>query len=448
MIEATTDGGRQSRDQLRDRGLVRGIGVLAFAAAIANEVVGSGVYRLPAAMAKTAGTAAPLAYLFCLLAMGAIVLCFAEAGSRAATSGGPYGYVEAAFGPAAGFVAGVLVWLSSVLACGGIAAAVADVAAASVPLLAQPGAHALFIVVVLAGVSWINLVGVEVATRVIGWTTLVKLLPLALFVVVGAVALAGGHRPAAAIGHPATAELGRAVILGMFALSGMETPLAASGEVRDPARTVPRALLLAMGSIGLAYVLVQLVAQGLLGAALAGSTAPLADALGTLGAGWRVPLLVGAFLSMLIWLGSDLLGAPRVLFAFARDGFLPKAVGRVHPRWRTPYVAIIVHALIGLALALSGTFEQLAVLSELAIAPLYAGVCLAAVMLRRRSIAMHGRPLAVPLLPLLAIVGIGSMGVVVSLARPAEVTGLLVVLAGSLLFYAAVRTYRRRSPRS
>ena len=148
-METEGSGLAAGQGHARDQGLVRGIGIVAFAAAIANEVVGSGIYRLPASMAAAAGTAAPLAYLFCLLAMGAIVLCFAEAGSRVPTSGGPYGYVEAAFGPLAGFVAGVLVWFSSVLACGGITAAVADLAGSAVPALAQPGAHAAFIVVIL-----------------------------------------------------------------------------------------------------------------------------------------------------------------------------------------------------------------------------------------------------------------------------------------------------------
>src|SRR3982750_3991255 len=104
--------------QGRDHGLVRAIGPIAFAAAITNEVVGSGLYRLPASMATAAGVAAPLAYLACLVAMSAVVLCFAEAGSRVPTSGGPYGYVEAAFGKMPGFVAGILVRFSSVLACG------------------------------------------------------------------------------------------------------------------------------------------------------------------------------------------------------------------------------------------------------------------------------------------------------------------------------------------
>ena len=435
--------GIMAGERARDRGLVRGIGVLAFAAAITNEVVGSGVYRLPAAMALAAGTAAPLAYLFCLVAMGAIVLCFAEAGSRVPTSGGTYGYVEAAFGPLAGFVAGILVWLSSVLACGGITAALADTVAVAVPFMANGAARVLFVLVVLGGVTWINLVGVDLAARVIGWATLAKLLPLGLFLVVGIAALASGHHAPVPVQNAPSAGLGRAVILAMFALSGMETPLAASGEVANPTRNVPRALLLAMGSIGLLYIAIQIVADALLGAGLTASAAPLADALATVAPALRLPLLVGAFVSMLFWLGSGVLGAPRVLFAFARDGLLPAVLGRLHPRWRTPHVAIVTHTLVGVALALTGTFERLAILSTLAIAPLYAGVCATALMLRRRRVSTLGQPLVVPALPLLALVGIGSMGVLVGMGEPGEVLGLGAVLVGSVVLFALVRGRRR-----
>jgi amino acid transporter len=424
----------------RDHGLVRAMGVFAFAAAITNEVVGSGIYRLPGGMVKAGGTAAPYAYLACLLAMGAIVLCFAEAGSRVPTSGGPYGYVEAAFGKMLGFVAGVLLWLSSVLACGGIAVALADTVAAALPIFEPPLLHHLAEIGVLAAMTGINLVGVDPASRFLGWATLIKLLPLILFILVGAVGLALGHGAAAPpIQHAPTDGFGRAAILATFALTGMETPLAASGEVREPSRTVPRALLLAMGMVGLLYILIQIVAQTLLGAGLIESRAPLADALGAIDPRLRLPLLVGAFFSMLIWLGSDLLGAPRVLFAFARDRLLPAPLGKVHPRWRTPYIAILAHFLLASALALSGTFEDLAVLSTLAIAPLYMLVCASAVKLRRDNVAILGKPLALPALPLIALFGIVSMIVLIRFGQPNEIKALIGVLVGSSLLYLVMR---------
>ena len=428
-----------TEQQDRDRGLVRAMGVFAFAAAITNEVVGSGIYRLPGSMATAGGTAAPYAYVACLIAMAAIVLCFAEAGSRVPTSGGPYGYVEAAFGKLPAFVAGTLVWLSSVLACGGIAAALADTAASAFPVLAVSGARYAIIVAVLGSMTFVNVIGVDVAAKFLGWATMIKLLPLLLFLVVGAVGLSMGHGAATPITTPPNASFGRAAILAMFALTGMETPLAASGEVKDPSRTVPRALFLAMGSIGLLYIAVQLVADALLGAGLINSQAPLADALGSLDARWRAPLLIGAFGSMLIWLGSDLLGAPRVLFAFARDGLLPSPLGKVHPRFRTPYVAILTHFVLAAALALTGTFEKLVILSTLAIAPLYASVCAAAVVLRRRNVAILGKPLTLPGLPIIAAFAIVSTIVLVALAEWNEIFALAGVLVGASLLYLVMR---------
>jgi amino acid transporter len=434
-----------SEERSRDHGLLRAMGVFTFAAAITNEVVGSGIYRLPAVMATAAGTVAPYAYLACLIAMAAIVLCFSEAGSRVPTSGGPYGYVDAAFGPMPGFVAGVLVWFSSVLACGGIAVALADTVGSAFPALTAPAPHIAIVVAVLGLMAFINIIGVDIAAKILGLATMIKLVPLFLFLIVGGGALLMGHGSAAPIVNPPTESFGAAAILAVFALTGMETPLAASGEVRDPARTVPRALLLAMISIGILYIAIQIVADRLLGAGLVGSKAPLADALGTLDPRWRAPLLAGAFGSMLIWLGSDLLGAPRVLFAFARDGLLPAALGRVHTRWRTPYVAILTHFVLAVGLALTGTFENLAILSTLAIAPLYISVCAAAVMLRRGDVAILGRPLKVPGLPAIALFGIVSMLGMIGLARPAEQIALAGLLGGGVILYYVMRAIQRRA---
>lgn len=432
-----------SEERSRDHGLLRVMGLFTFAAAITNEVVGSGIYRLPATMAMAAGTIAPYAYLACLIAMAAVVLCFSEAGSRVPTSGGPYGYVEAAFGPMPGFVAGLLLWLSSVLACGGIAVALADTVGSAFPFFLAPLPHYGVVVGVLGLMTFINIIGVDVAAKFLGVATMIKLLPLFLFLIVGSGALLMGHSAAVPITNPPTESFGAAAILAVFALTGMETPLAASGEVRDPAKTVPRALLLAMISIGILYIAIQVVADRLLGAGLVASKAPLADALGTLDPRWRAPLLAGAFGSMLIWLGSDILGAPRVLFAFGRDRLLPAALGRVHRRWRTPHVAILTHFVLALGLALTGTFEKLAILSTLAIAPLYMSVCAAAVKLRRDGVAILGRPLVIAGLPFIALFGIISMIVMICLAQRAEQIALAGVMAAGVLSFYLMRAFQR-----
>jgi len=427
----------------RDDGLRRGIGAFGLAAAIVNVVIGAGIFSLPAGMARTAGPYALIAYLLCALAMGAVVLCFAEAGSRVPTSGGTYGYVEAAFGPLAGFVAGVLLWLSCVLAAGGIAAAFADALAGLVPVLAMPVARAGVIVAILAVLMLVNLAGVRPASRLIAVTTVIKIVPLALFVIVGACFVHPANLSAGVV--PDAGGIGRAILLSLFAFQGMETALGASGEVADPTRTLPRALVGAMAFIALFYIAIQLVAQGLLGATLAGSHAPLADAMATIDPRLGLLLVIGTAISMGGWLGSDLLGAPRVLFAFARDGFLPSALGRVSPRTSVPAAAIVTHAAIAALLAVTGTFETLVVLAVLAGCALYVGGCAAAWELRRRDVALVGPPLRLPWLGLWTLLGCGSMIAVILLAQWDEIGGLVAAVVGSCLLYWVARRARAAS---
>jgi amino acid transporter len=420
----------------RDEGLSRGIGTFGLAAATVNAVIGAGIFSLPAGMARAAGPYALIAYLLCAVAMGAVVLCFAEAGSRVPTSGGPYGYVEQAFGALPGFVMGVLLWLAAVLASGGIAAGLADALSHFFPVLGGALARAAIIVGVLGGLTLVNLAGARIASRLIAGATAVKLLPLALFVGIGLFFLDPAKIGAGAA--PDAAGVGRAVLLSLFAFQGMETALGVSGEVANPARTLPRALIGAMAFVTIAYVAIQTVAQGLLGAGLGASKAPLADGMATIDPRLGLLLLGGTALSLAAWLGSDLLGAPRMLFAFARDGFLPRALGEVSAR-KVPANAILAHAAIAITLAVTGTFEELVVLSSLAGCALYIGGCAAVWRLRQRDVALAGTPVRLPALGLWVVVGIASMAACIALASWVEIGGLFVVIAGSVLLYLAMR---------
>jgi basic amino acid/polyamine antiporter, APA family len=175
---------------------------------------------------------------------------------------------------------------------------------------------------------------------------------------------------------------------------------------------------------------------------LAQSTVQLADAMARVSPELRVLMLVGAAVSMFGWIGSDILGSPRVLFAFARDGILPRSLGRVHERSHAPHVAILCYAVIAIALALSGTFAELAVLSMLAAAPLYSGGCIAAWWLARRGVALAGAPLNFRWLGAAAAIGVASMLVMVALASRAEIIGLLVMLAFGVVAYRLLASRR------
>jgi basic amino acid/polyamine antiporter, APA family len=405
----------------RDVGLTRAIGPWALAASIVNVVVGAGIFAVPAALAANVGPYAPLAFLVCAGVITSVAICFAEGGSRLPTSGGAYGYVNAAFGPFTGYVAGTTLWFSNTLACGGIAAALADLAGSLFPPPMRSFVHVAAILGVVGGMALVNLGGVARGTRLVTAATVLKLIPLGVFVIAGAGAIQRANFTP--VGRPHGENLGRALILALFTFTGMETPLSASGEVAQPARTIPRALVISIAFVTALYVAIQVIAQGILGPSLAHSDAPLA---------------------MFGWIGSDMLGTPRVLFAFARDGLLPRPLGRIHATTSAPHVAILSYATLVIVLALTGTFAELAVLSTLCIAVLYSAACAAAFWLARARVALAGPPLNFRWLGVAAGMAISSMVVLVAMASRAEIFGLLAVLCLSAAVYLLQTRLGRR----
>jgi amino acid transporter len=428
-----------------ERGLARVIGTWGLAAGIVNVTVGGGIFRLPSGVAAEVGAAAPLAYLACTIAMGLIVLCFADAGSRVSMTGGPYAYVETAFGPFVGFVSGALLWVGVTLAVSAVSSFFADSLVALVPTLGCAG-RAIALTVVLVVLAAANVRGVGGVTRFNAAATVAKLLPLALLIVVGVVAMRWSNLVWTT--PPSAAAVSRASVLLVFAFLGVESALVPSGEVKDPARTVPRAIFAAMAVVALLYVAIQLVAQGLLGAALPRDATPLASAAGVaLGPAGRTLILVGSAVSMFAYVSGMILAVPRMLFAFGRDGFLPAALARVHTRWRTPHVAIAVQSAIVLGLALFARFEQLAVVANVAALLVYGACCLAAAELRRRDVRAGGIPFRVPggaVVPWLALAVIAW--ILWGLRAEEWRAAALVVAVAIAVYLATARTRRARAP--
>lgn len=418
-----------------DGSLVRSLGPLALAAAIANVTIGGGIFRLPAAVAASLGAAAPLAYLVCAIAMGLIVLCIAEAGSRVALTGGPYAYVEMAFGPYVGFIAGVMLWLLGTTAVAAVTGVMADNAAALVPSLASPTMRAVVLIVAFALTGAVNVLGVQYGSRLNSISTAAKLLPLVLLVVVGVFSIKATNITITEA--PTASTLLRSCIVLIFAFSGVESALVPSGEVRDPARTVPRAIFTAMIGITLLYIVLQLVAQGVLGDALGQSKTPLADAAGMIFGPWgRTMLLVGVVISTFGYLSGMTLAIPRALFAFARDGFLPAPLAAVHAQYKTPHVAIIVQVTITCILAVTSSFGPLAIIANVAALLVYFACAGAAWELRRRNVQAGGTPFRIPgaaIVPLLTCVVI--IALLTSITWEEWRVLLAVVAVATLLFF-------------
>jgi basic amino acid/polyamine antiporter, APA family len=430
-----------------DAALVRAIGVRALSASIVNTTVGAGIFVLPAAVAAQIGPAAPVAYLVCAMAMAMIVASFAIAGSRVSLTGGLYAYVEVAFGPFVGYLAGVLLWSASVLSAASVASALADSMSLLLPVVGSTAGRTMFLALVFGAFAAVNVRGVRWGAGVVEAVTLAKLLPLFAFVALGLVWL--GSHPLPRPELPAASDLGQSALLLIFAFVGVEVALVPSGEVRDPSRTVPRALFLALGLTTALYLAIQLVAQAVLGADLARfSEAPLAEAFSRLtGPVGRTVVLLGAIVSMTGYVSGDMLGSPRTLFAFGRDGFLPATLARVHPRFRTPHVAILVHGpLVWLAASL-GSFGRLALLSNVAILSLYFLCCAGAYELLRRDVRGDGTPFRMPgekLVPILACLAILGL---LSSATAAEwvVEAVVVAVAGVAYFLRPGRRNRDSS---
>ncbi len=382
--------------------LDRALGTRQLAASIFNYTVGSGIFALPALAVAQLGTGAPFAYIACALLMALVVLCVAEAGSRVSLTGGLYAYVEIALGPFVGFIAGALLLVTGLSAGGAVATIFVGSVIKLVPAPPPWMAPALIILVIAAMVA-INVRGVRGGARVIEAITLAKLVPLIGFVVIGAFFVDPGNLAIDDV-PDMSSILGTAGVV-IFAFSGIESALTPSGEVRAPARTVPRAAFLAIGTATLLYLAIQWVALGLKGLSLGeGGSAPLAEAAMTFGGPVaRTIMIAGAAISMLGYLSVNVLSVPRSLFAFGRDGFIPRGFSAVHARYRTPYVAIVVYGCAVVALALTGTFEQLAVLANVTALILYFFCAISVLVLRKRDVRGDGEPFVVPGGPLVPI---------------------------------------------
>jgi amino acid transporter len=445
MPQRTTASSATTPTLGSEHSLVQAVGVWGLAAAIANVTIGGGIFRLPAAVAVALGAAAPLAYLVCAVAMGLIVMCIAEAGSRVSLTGGPYAYVELAFGPFFGFQAGVMLWVLGTYAVAAVATVFADNAATLIPALAGPIPRAALLIATFAIVGGVNMIGVSQGSRLNQITTVAKLAPLLLLIVVGVFSIQGENLAITTV--PASGDVLRASIVLIFAFTGIETALVPSGEVQSPSRTVPRAIFVAMIGVTLLYVALQYVAQGVLGAALATSATPLADAAGIVLGPWgRTLLLIGVVVSTFGYLSGMALAVPRALYAFARDGFLPASIASVHPTWKTPHIAIVVQLVVTCTLAITSGFGSLAIIANVAALLVYFFCAVAALELRRRNVQSGGIPFRVPgagVVPILACVVI--IGMLTSITRD-EWTSIVITAAAAAGLY--VLSYRHRATKA
>ena len=347
-----------------------------------NDVVGSGVYLLPAAVAALLGPTSVLAVVLVGFAVGLLVLCFAEASSYFDEPGSAYLYTREAFGRFIGFEVGWMTWLTKIAVIASLLNGFVLVATYFWPTALEGWSRPFAMTVLLAVFTAINVVGVKAGARTNAVLAALKLVPLLLFVVVGVVFI--DWEAVIPVDIPSGGTLAQGALLLVFAYAGFENTPAAAGEFKNPQRDVPFALVTMILVVTAVYTAVQVVALGTL-PGLAESGSPLAEAGGRFaGRGGAVLMTVGAMVSIVGSISGLTLSGPRYLFALAKDGFGPRALPHVHPKYHTPTVAIITQSVACLALALSGSFVQLAMLSVIARLATFVGTAAAIPILRRR----------------------------------------------------------------
>lgn len=424
--------------------LKREIGARSLAIACVNIMVGSGIFVLPALVAEELGAAAILAYICCGILVFLVALCFAELGSQTTSSGGSYTYIKDAFGPYAGFLASNLYLLGSMASDAAIANALTDTLQVFVPSLRVDQYRLLFQFIIFGGLAWLNISSVKNGVRFVLFTGVGKIIPLVVLVIFSISQVQSENLSWAV--QPNSTNIGAASLLLCFAFLGLEVSLCNGGEIKNPRRTVPLGLLGALSFVLVLYIAIQLTSQGVLGNNLtANKEAPLAALANTV---WGKPgmIIITAVtaLSILGSLSGEILSMPRILFAAARNGFMPRPLASVHPRFATPHIAIWVYAGIGFILAASGSFKQLAIIASASLLLIYLGSVLAVIRLRKKQPRESIKGFRVPggmTIPLLASVAIVWL---LSHSSKTEVTGISIYIGILTVLYATIIFLKKR----
>jgi APA family basic amino acid/polyamine antiporter len=421
-----------------------------------NQVIGSAIFLLPADVAKQVGPWGPVAFMAVGLLSLSIALCFAEAGSRFETTGGPYLPARAAFGRFIGFEVGWMMWFSRVTSHASVVNGLTLALGFYWPSLSSGMPRAATITALTIVLTWINVRGIKQSSWVVNGLTIGKLLPLAVFIVAG-IWFVDPSRFAA---MPAVSQeqISAAAILLIFAYGGYEVTGVLAGEAANPRRDVPFAFVATLLTVSIVMSLTSLVATGILPDVTATRT-PLADAAAIfLGVGGAAMISIGSVVSMTGNNMGQLLNGSRTLFALAENGDLPRWFGKIHPDYRTPSNAILFCAVLALILALSGSFVALAAVSAIARLVMYLAVCMSTLVLRKRdreiaaqvgahfsdpTLKIAPPQFTVPFGPVIPVVAsVVALGILAGATRAQLTSGVAALAAGAVLYFLAPRTNR------
>jgi len=372
--------------------LVRTIGRWSLVALIINTMIGASIFGLPALIAARLGRWSPLGFLAAFAGIAVIAACMAEVASQFREAGGPYLYARAAFGPFLAIQNGWLTWLSRIAAVSAVANLFITYLSEFFPGVQAPLARAIVLTILIGFLAAVNYRGVIGGNWVSNFFTITKVTLLSFFTLAGLAALL--LHPAIRVTPPATPTTAtdwfEALLLMIYSYGGFEAALIASGETRDARKDIPFALFTAIAATTLLYIAVQYLVIHTIPNAGA-STAPVVDSARRFLSPLGVQIVAGGTLvSAYGYLSANMLHTPRVTFAMGERGDFPAFFGRVHTRFRTPHVSIVIFAAILLVFSIAGNFKWNAMLSSVARLFVYGSVAAALPVLRRKHPGADG----------------------------------------------------------
>jgi basic amino acid/polyamine antiporter, APA family len=357
-------------------------------ALIVNSIVGSGIFGLPSVVAVYVGRWSPLAYLIAAAGVAVIMACFAEVASQFGESGGPYLYAREAFGRFLGIETGWLLWLVRVTAAAAAVNLFTNYLAEFWPEVRGTAPRLAALTILIGFLAFVNYRGVKSGAAASNVFTVAKLSALILFAVAGGIFLLRGHA-ATPPGSPGSSPIPlrnwlEAMLVIWFAYGGFEAAVVPMAEAKDPRRDSPFALFVALVTTTILYCLIQYVVVTVLPAA-ATTDRPLALAARVMwGTAAAAVLAAGALISLYGYLSAQMLHTPRLTFALGERGDFPSLFSRIHSRYRTPHISILIFAGTVWTLAALGNFKWNVIISSVARLFVYALVCASLPVLRRK----------------------------------------------------------------
>lgn len=431
------------KDQVTEEKLIRGISRWSLVALVVNAIIGAGIFGLPSKVVALIGNYSLIAFVVCAVIIGFVVLCFAEVSSRFTQTGGPYLYAREAFGSIVGFEVGWLTWIARVTTFAANTNLLLAYLGFFVPQAVEGTLRIVLVALVALSLTVINFIGVRQSALMTNVFTVGKIVPLIVFVAVGLFFIQPANFTFAAAPDNQTAA--SAVLILIYAFVGWESTTTVAGEMKNPQRNLPFALLLGLAFAAALYLLIQIVCIGTL-PELANSERPLVDAANKFfGAFGATFITVGALVSILGNLNGGFLYASRQPFAMAEQRDLPQILTKTHSKYKTPYISILLTAAVMLTFTVWTSFIAALTISTIARLLVYVTTCAALPVFRRRNDV----PEAVYSVPFGILASILALGLTIWLLSyvdyKKEGLAILIVAVIGLIIFVAYKLFGRKT---